>query len=87
MKSLILAISLVFPGSYALACAQDGCTMHCTPGVSYACGQRCISVMNNCRQPTTSACNFPKPGGSSKPIFKSPTFVKAQPVVTTEPAK
>ena len=46
--------------------AMAACTAYCRPGVSYACGQGCVSVYKQCRKPTTTACNGERPPTASK---------------------
>ena len=90
MLKLLAKIALVaacLMPNLALACAADGCSAHCTPGISYACGGGCISVTKNCHKPNTSACNTPKPAGATGAIFKTPKFIKATPVVQTPEAQ
>ncbi len=50
------------------------CVAHCTPGVSYACGNGCVSIYRKCHKPTTSACNDGT--GSTSKTYSNPKHVE-----------
>lgn len=69
MLNLFIAAMLSLSGY-----AHAECSAHCTPGVSYACGDGCTSVHKHCHKPTTSACNDGT--GSQKKTYSNPKKVE-----------
>lgn len=70
MKSVILILCL-----FSAQIASAACSMYCTPGKSYACGDACIPVNKMCRKPTTSACNGVRPKEATK-HYSNPEHVE-----------
>lgn len=77
MQSVLFGLFILF----SAVNADAACTAYCRPGVSYACGQGCISIYKQCRKPITTACNGERPATAS-PFYKNPK--KVEPVPATQ---
>jgi len=73
---LTIIVSTIFLFS---GISHAACTQYCKPGISYACGQGCISIYKHCRQATTTACNGNRPLSATK-WYKTPKKVEPKAV-------
>lgn len=80
-KAILFGLSVLFSAN-----ASAVCTAYCKPGVSYACGQGCISIYKQCRKPTTTACNGERPATASK-SYSKPQKVEPVPVQSQQAGK